>query len=141
MTDTFKHYIAAEQRAEAAALDTVFRDVTGWTPKLWGKVIGYGSYDYRYDSGHEGTSFATGFHVRARDVALHIMPGYRDFEDIAVRLGPHKRGKSCWYIKCLADVDETTVRDLIQAGLDDLRTQWPITPSESSRCSCHRTCQ
>ena len=120
---------APEKRADAEALDAVFRDVTGWAPKAWGKLIGYGSYHYKYESGREGDSFATGFNLRSKDIALHIMPGYQEFPEIAARLGKHKRGKSCWYIKSIEDVDQTALRDLIRAGLDDLATLYPITPS------------
>ncbi|MEM7753605.1 MAG: DUF1801 domain-containing protein [Pseudomonadota bacterium] len=112
--------IAPEKREEASRLDAVFREVTGWQPRLWGKMIGYGQYHYRYASGREGDFFATGFNMRARDVSVHILPGYAEFPEIVARLGPHKRGKSCWYIKSLDAVDEVAFRDLILAGLDDL---------------------
>lgn len=116
--DTF----APEKQAEARQLDAIFRDVTGWQPKLWGRMIGYGQYHYRYDSGREGDFLATGFNMRARDISLHILPGYTDFPDIAGRLGRHKRGRSCWYIKSLENTDESALRELIRAGLDDLAT-------------------
>lgn len=112
--------IAPEKHAEAARLDTIFRDVTGWQPRIWGKMIGYGRYRYRTQSGQEGEFLATGFNMRARDISLHILPGYSEFPEIAARLGPHKRGKSCWYIKTLDAIDEAALRDLIRAGLDDL---------------------
>ncbi len=118
-----------EKRAEAERLDTIFRDVTGWSPKLWGKTIGYGEYHYKYDSGREGDFFATGFNMRARDISLHILPGYTDFPDIAARLGKHTRGRSCWYIKRLDAIDETALRDLIKAGLADLANFAEIKPS------------
>lgn len=117
------------RRNEAERLAAIFRDVTGWQPRLWGRMIGYGRYHYRYDSGREGEFLATGFNIRARDYSLHIMPGYSDFPKIAARLGPHSRGKSCWYIKGLSNVDETALRDLIAAGLDDLRTKWDVNPT------------
>jgi hypothetical protein len=84
------------RQAEARELDAIFREVTGWEPRLWRKVIGYGQYHYRYPTGHEGDSFATGFNPGGREISLHIMPGYGDFPEIAARLGPHRRGKSCW---------------------------------------------
>ena len=112
--------VSDDKRAEAIRLDAIFRDVTGWQPKLWRNVIGYGEYHYRTKSGLEGDFLATGFNMRARDISLHILPGYSDFPDIADRLGPHKRGRSCWYVKSLDSVDETALRDLIRAGLKDL---------------------
>lgn len=129
MTDLIQTHVLEAKRDEARALDAIFRDATGWQPKAWGKLIGYGQYHYRYDSGREGDFLATGFNMRAKDISLHILPGYSEFPDIAARLGPHKRGKSCWYIKSLDAVDETALRDLIRAGLEDLGSQWEIKPT------------
>ncbi len=125
MSDAFDH-IDPEKRTEAEKLDAIFRDVTGWAPRKWGKMIGYGAYHYRYDSGREGDFFATGFNMRARDIALHILPGYTEFPEIAKRLGPHSRGKSCWYIKAVDRVDDTALRDLIRAGIEDLAQTYDI---------------
>lgn len=121
--------LADDKLTEARRLDDIFRDVTGWKPRLWGKMIGYGEYHYKYDSGREGDWFATGFNMRSRDIALHIMPGYSEFPEIASRLGPHKRGKSCWYFKSLDAVDEGALRDLIAAGLKDLARFAEIKPT------------
>lgn len=112
--------VAPEKRIEAERLDAIYREVTGWQPRLWGKIIGYGRYRYRTQSGQEGEFLATGFNMRGRDIAIHILPGYSEFPEIAARLGPHKRGKSCWYIKTLDAIDEAALRDLIRAGLEDL---------------------
>ncbi|MEM7719234.1 MAG: DUF1801 domain-containing protein, partial [Pseudomonadota bacterium] len=120
MTDPLKT-IRPEKQAEASALDAIFQDVTGWKPKLWRSTIGYGIYHYREPSGREGEFFATGFNMRVRDISLHILPGYSQFPDIEAKLGPHRRGKSCWYIKTLEGVDDAVLRELITAGLDDLR--------------------
>ncbi|MEM6635063.1 MAG: DUF1801 domain-containing protein [Pseudomonadota bacterium] len=118
------------RRHEAQRLDRLFRDVTGWSPKIWqDRIIGYGQYSYRTKSGHEGTFLATGFAVRARDLSLHILPGYTFFPEIAARLGPHKHGKSCWYIKTLDAVNETALRDLVRAGLSNLAEHASIEPT------------
>ena len=118
--------IAEERLEDVLQLDAIFRAATGWQPKRWGKIIGYGQYHYQYASGREGDFLATGFSMRARDISLHILPGYSEFPDIAKRLGPHKRGKSCWYIKDLQSVDDDALGELIRAGLNDLRSQWQI---------------
>ena len=119
-----------ERRPEAEGWDALFREATGWSPRDWGRgLIGYGRYAYRYESGRTGASFATGFALRARDVSLHILPGYAEFPGIAARLGPHRRGKSCWYVKSLDAVDRAAAVDLIRAGLEDLRSRWPVEPS------------
>lgn len=129
MTVSFDAVSDPRRRSDAEALAAIFSETTGWRPALWGKIVGYGRYRYRYDSGREGESFATGFAVRSRDFALHILPGYAEFPEIVARLGKHKRGKACWYVARLSDVDVDAVAQLIRAGLADLETHWPVEPS------------
>lgn len=117
------------RRADALVLDELFRQITGWSPRLWGSsIIGYGRYHYRYDSGREGDFLATGFSPRKANLTIYIMPGYADFSSILSRLGKHKIGKSCLYVNKLADINVATLEELIRAGLDDLRSKWSVTP-------------
>lgn len=118
------------RREEARALDRIFREVTGFRPLLWsGRMVGYGRYDYTYESGRSGSFLATGFAVSPRQVTVYVMPGYTPFPEIMARLGPCRLGKSCLYLTRLADADETALRDLIAAGLADLATRWPVAPT------------
>lgn len=127
-------YLAAiadpRRSAEARRLDAIFREVTGFAPKLWsGRMIGYGAYDYTYETGHSGTALATGFAMAPRQITLYIMPGYTPFPEITARLGKHRRGKACLYLARLENADEQALRDLIRAGLDDLASRWTIRPA------------
>lgn len=118
----------ARRRAEAPVLDAIFRRASGFQPKLWsGRMIGYGTYRYVYDSGHSGTCLATGFAAAKAKLSIYIMPGYADFADILARLGKHKMGKACLYVNKLDDIDLEVLEELIGAGLRDLETRWPIT--------------
>jgi hypothetical protein len=118
------------RRADAEALDALFRAETGWEPRMWGPtIIGYGSYDYTYETGYSGTSLATGFSPRKANQVLYIMPGYADLQSYLDRMGKYKTGKSCLYINKLADVDLEVVREIVRAGLDDLGTRWSIKPT------------
>ncbi len=117
------------RREDGHKLDALFRRATGFEPRMWGpSIVGYGRYDYRYDSGHAGSSLATGFSPRKANLVLYILPGYDDFGPILARLSKHKLGKSCLYLNRLSDVDEAVLEELIRAGLDDLRRRWPILP-------------
>jgi hypothetical protein len=118
------------RREEALRLDALFREVTGFQPVLWGaSIVGYGRYHYRYATGREGDFLATGFSPRKAALTIYIMPGYTDFGSILKDLGKHRIGKSCLYIKELADIDEAVLKRLIRSGLDDLATHWPVEPS------------
>ena len=123
--------VAPEARKEEAiALDALFRAATGFAPRVWtGGIVGYGAYDYTYASGRSGTWMATGFAPRKAKLSIYIMPGYADFGDILARLGPQQMGKSCRYITRLARVDLEGLAELVQAGLRNLATQWPVRDS------------
>lgn len=129
--EDFLHQVDPDRRrADAIALDRIFREVTGFAPRMWGpSIVGYGAYHYKYDSGREGDFLATGFSPRKANLTVYIMPGYADFSEILSRLGKHKLGKSCLYINKLADVDEEVLKELIRAGLKDLDAKWPVQPS------------
>lgn len=118
-----------QRRADAQALLQLFQQVTGWQPQLWGpSIIGFGRYAYRYESGHGGEWFATGFSPRKTELTIYIMPGYADFDPILARLGSHRLGKSCLYIRRLDKVDQGVLEELVRAGLQDLAKRWTIHP-------------
>jgi len=118
------------KRADAEALLALFREASGFEPWLaTPRLIGFGRYDYTYDSGHSGTSPATAFGLPKARIAIHIMPGYKVFPEIMARLGKHRTGASCVYINKLADADPEALKDLIRAGLADLATRWQIQPT------------
>lgn len=108
----------------------LFAEETGFAPVVWGGgILGFGRYDYRYDTGHSGTSLATGFAPRKAELVIYILPGYADFSAILADLGPHRLGKSCLYLKRLDGVNEDALRRLIRAGLEDLGKRWAIHPA------------
>jgi len=119
-----------QRRADAWRLLEIFKQVTGWSPVMWGDaIIGFGRYHFIYDSGREGDFLATGFSPRKAQTSVYIMPGYADFGPLLDRLGKHSKGKSCLYIKKLDDVDEDVLGELIRAGLQDLSARWAVAPS------------
>lgn len=126
--DAFIEAVEPVRRCEEAkVLDDLFRQATGWTPRLWGpSIIGYGRYHYRYDSGREGDFPATGFSPRKARHSIYIMPGYADFPSLMARLGKHRTGKACLYVNTLKDIDLDVLADLVQMGLEKLRERYPV---------------
>jgi len=131
--DVSAHLAAVDhpvRRADAHALDAMFRRVTGWRPRMWGPaLIGYGSYHYAYASGREGDFLATGFSPRKANLSIHVMPGYADMGDLLARLGRHRIGKSCLYITRLSDVDMAALEQIVRRGLDDLAARYDVSAS------------
>ncbi|GGZ97110.1 hypothetical protein GCM10008090_01730 [Arenicella chitinivorans] len=108
-------------RQAAQTLDALFRGATGAKPKMWGgSIIGYGEYTYYRANGDEGQFMASGFAMRKSGPVLYIMPGYQNYADLMSKLGPHKLGKSCLYLKHLNDIDLDVVAILVKRGLADL---------------------
>ncbi|WP_428927986.1 DUF1801 domain-containing protein [Marinibacterium sp. SX1] len=120
----------ARRAGEARELDRIFRNATGYEPRMWGEsILGYGRYHYTYASGRHGDFLATGFAPRKAALTIYIMPGYADFSEILGRLGKHRLGRSCLYITRLDDVDAGVLAELIRAGLRDLAGHWPVEPT------------
>ena len=120
----------ARRREEAAIVDAIHRRITGLAPKMWGpSIIGYGSYDYVYDSGHSGTMCRAGFSPRKAAMTLYLMGHYCDRQPEAdallVRLGNYKTGKSCLYINKLADVDLEVLERLVVLSWDVMNERYP----------------
>lgn len=116
------------RRQDARALVKVFREVTGWKPRMWGPtIIGFGVYHYEYESGHSGSICATGFSPRKANLVIYVasFPG----QDVLLRkLGKHKGGmKQCLYINKLADVDIDCLKEIVRRSLKELKRQWPVT--------------
>lgn len=112
----------AQQRQDAMALATLMREATGAEPKMWGtSLVGYGSYHYKYESGREGDWFLTGFSPRKQSLTVYIMPGLDRYGPYLRKLGKHTTGRSCIYIKRLADVDLGTLKELVQESVTTLK--------------------
>jgi len=113
------------RREDGLTLLGWFGEVTGLTPRMWGtSLIGYGRYQYQYDSGHSGDYFLTGFSPRKAALSVYIMPGYQDLSEPLSRLGKHKTGKSCLYINRLSDIDMRVLEEIVTAGLLYMRTHY-----------------
>lgn len=115
------------RRADCEVILAMMQDISGWEPKMWGpSIVGFGEYHYKYESGREGDFLRIGFSSRAQNISIYIMPGYQDFDEELSRLGKHKMGKSCLYIKRLSDVDQTVLKEIMQKGLDIMAETYPL---------------
>jgi len=110
------------KREDSKTISAIMEELTGARPKMWGEsIVGFGEYHYKYASGREGDWFLVGFSPRKQNLTLYIM-GYLEFyTDILEKLGKHKHGKGCLYIKRLKDIDVEVLRTLIKTSIMRLK--------------------
>lgn len=115
-----------EQRNDAQTLVALMRRVTGQEPKMWGpSIVGFGSYHYKYASGHEGDSPLAGFAVRGSELVVYIAAGFEGRDVLLAKLGKHKTGKVCVYIRRLANVDLTLLETLVARSIVETKCRYP----------------
>ena len=121
--------IAEEARREdCKVIAALMARVSGCPPRMWGaSIVGFGSYHYKYASGHEGDSCLVGFSSRKGDISIYLMPGYESAEARALlaELGRHKIGKACLYVRRLSDIQLPVLEQLVARSVSEIRRLYP----------------
>jgi hypothetical protein len=107
------------RREDARRLCIMMREITGEPPAMWGNsIIGFGTYHYRYASGREGDSALASFSPRRQHLVIYLISEFETrHRRVLARLGRHKAGKGCLYVKHLDDVDQEALRELIDRSV------------------------
>ena len=114
----------AARQADCRELAAMMQQVAGEAPVMWGaSMVGFGRYRYQYESGRSGEWFLLGFSPRKTDLTLYLMSGFDDQSDLMANLGKYKIGKSCLYIKTLADIDPLALKTLLERSVAALAPQ------------------
>lgn len=107
------------QRQDAEALTGIIYDITREAPVMWGKaIVGFGLQHYRYSSGREGDWMKIGFAPRKGQLSIYPTCDLTLLESELKKLGTYTTGKSCIYIKKLADVNQDALKELIAAAYE-----------------------
>ncbi len=115
-----------EQRNDAQTLVALMRRVTKQEPKMWGpSIVGFGSYHYKYASGHEGDSALAAFAVRGSELVVYTAAGFEGRDVLLAKLGKHKTGKVCVYIRRLANVDLKVLETLVARSVAETKRRYP----------------
>ena len=115
-----------EQLKDCKAIMAICKRVTRQRPKMWGpSIIGYGSFTYKYASGHSGETALAAFAVRGKDLVVYIIPETPSQAKLLTRLGKHKMGKSCLYFRRLADIDTKVLEALIAGSMAEAKRRYP----------------
>jgi hypothetical protein len=117
-----------QKRKESFELLELFRKISGYEPKMWGpSIIGFGSYHYKYKSGHEGDAPLVGFSPRKAAISLYVFTGFESHKHLLENLGKFKMGKACIYVKKLSDIDLQKLGTLIKETINYLQTKYSET--------------
>ena len=115
------------RRAEADELLALLAEVSGLTPTVWaGKILGFGTYEYRYASGHGGIAPLLAYAPTTSKHTLYLQNDFAErWPELLERLGPHRASKACLYLTRLAPVDREVLRELLRSSLAATRSEWP----------------
>lgn len=114
-----------ERRKDCQMLAAMMTKITGKPAVMWGpSIVGFDTYHYKYESGREGDMAVTGFSPRKGDISVYLTAGSAEQADLLARLGRHKMGKSCLYIRKLSDVDLTVLEQLISGSVAEIKRRY-----------------
>ena len=118
-----------ERRVDGKKLLTIFKETTVMSASMWGaSIVGFGSYHYKSErSTQEGEWPFTGFSPRKANLTVYIMPGFKEYVSLLKKLGPHKTGGSCLYIKKLSDIHMPTLRAIIKKSVAEMQRRYKKT--------------
>lgn len=114
------------KREDAYQLLDIFQETTGYPAKMWGaSIIGFGSYHYKYASGHEGDAPLVGFSPRKAKISLYLSPRETERESLLNKFGKHTSGKACIYINKIADIDVEILKEMIKQTVEVVQETYP----------------
>jgi hypothetical protein len=112
-----------QKRKDSFELMRLMAEETGQPAKMWGgSIIGYGTYHYKYDSGHEGDSCKVGFSPRKANLTLYILK--EENRNLLPQLGKHKVSGSCLHINKLSDIDTAVLSKMLKSSFDYMTSQY-----------------
>ncbi len=113
------------KRNDTMRIIEMIKKETGFEPKMWGtSIIGFGSYHYKYTSGHEGDMPLVGLSPRKTTITLYLYEGFKNEEKLLGQLGKHKTSKTCLYIKKLEDVNMEMLKQLILNSVEFIKDRY-----------------
>jgi hypothetical protein len=126
VTDFINAVEDTAKRNDSFELVKIMQKESGFNPKMWGPgIIGFGSYHYKYDSGHEGDAPLVAFSPRKAAISLYCYTTTENKEELLSKLGKHKASKGCIYIKKLTDIDTKILRKMILLSIENLTKLYP----------------
>lgn len=128
--NSVKEYLAAiadeKKRHACSEIISLIKKETKLEPKMWGTgIVGFGTYHYKYQSGHEGDAPLAGLAARANAIVLYFSLPAAQREELLHKFGKHKTGKGCIYIKKLEDINQAVLKEMAKISVENLKSQYP----------------
>jgi len=118
------------KKADCYSLMKLMEEQTGLEAKMWGAgIVGFGRYHYQYDSGHEGDAPLAAFAPRIAALVVYLAPDFLEKNELLTKLGKHKTGTSCLYIKKLEQIDAKVLAQLVRRSVATLKKRYPLSPN------------
>ncbi|WP_445486936.1 DUF1801 domain-containing protein [Niallia sp. 03133] len=115
-----------KKKEDAYQLLDIFTEATGLPAKMWGSsIIGFGSYHYKYASGHEGDAPLVGYSPRKAKISLYFATGLTNRDELLKEFGKHTTGKACVYINKLDDIHIDVLKKIISESVQFLKETYP----------------
>lgn len=114
------------KQQDSFVLLEMYKKVTGEPAKMWGTMVGFGTYHYKSErSKQEGDWPRAAFSPRKQYLTLYFMPGFSKHAESLKKLGKHKTSVGCLYINKLADVDTNVLEEMVAADWKEMQKLYP----------------
>jgi hypothetical protein len=115
-----------KKRKDCFQIIDIMQKQTGFEPKMWGPgIVGFGKYHYKYETGHEGDMPLAAFSPRSTAIVFYFSQEFEDREELLQKLGKHKTGKVCVYIKSMDDIDISVLKKIISNSVKHIKSSYP----------------
>jgi len=114
------------RRKDFISLINLLKVQTGFEPKIWGTgIVGFGSYHYIYDSGHEGDAPLVAVASRSNAIALYLSANFENRDELLAQFGKHKVAKACIYINRLGDINSDILSVMVKNHMKHINELYP----------------
>ncbi len=114
------------KRKDSFRIIEIMQKQSGFEPKMWGpSIVGFGKYHYQYESGHEGDMPLAAFSPRSTAIVFYFSENFENKAELLQKLGKHKTGKVCLYIKTIDDIDISVLKKMISNSIKETQSRYP----------------
>ena len=124
------HFLATitevKRREDCSSIIDLLSEISRFEPKMWGNtIVGFGIYNYKYESGHEGSAPLAGLASRKNAITIYLASTFDEKDTLLSQLGKHKSSKTCLYIQKLEDIDIAILSLVVKKSIARIKELYP----------------